>query len=202
MRDPDRTRAQILKYASKEFAAKGFAGARVDEIAKRAHVNKQSLYYHFGTKEGLFRAALESGFQLFREHDRNVDIESKPPEQALAEFISFTHDSLHQTHELTLMLADENRHKGKHLNAERVREINAPALELMETILTRGARVGRFRSGIDPTQFYISLMSLLIFSVSNVYTLSAVVGADLRSDAAIARRRVHIIDLLLASLRP
>ncbi|MGH3877068.1 MAG: TetR/AcrR family transcriptional regulator [Actinophytocola sp.] len=53
-RDPERTRARILDAAKVEFGAKGFAGARVSDIADRAGVNKQLISYYFGGKEGLF----------------------------------------------------------------------------------------------------------------------------------------------------
>jgi AcrR family transcriptional regulator len=57
-RNPERTRERILSAALKEFAAKGFAGARVDAIARRAAINKRMLYHYFGNKEGLFREVL------------------------------------------------------------------------------------------------------------------------------------------------
>lgn len=55
-RDPARTQARILSAATREFAAKGFAGARVDAIARRARINKRMLYHYFGDKKGLFKA--------------------------------------------------------------------------------------------------------------------------------------------------
>lgn len=55
-RDPERTKARILEAATSEFAAHGYAGARVSEIAARAGVNKQLISYYFGGKEGLYRA--------------------------------------------------------------------------------------------------------------------------------------------------
>ncbi len=58
VRDPERTRARILDAAFAEFAARGFAGARVDAIARRAQSNKRMLYHYFTDKEGLFRAVL------------------------------------------------------------------------------------------------------------------------------------------------
>ena len=57
-RDPDRTRRRILAAALAEFSAKGFAGARVDAIARRARGNKRMLYHYFGNKEDLFTAVL------------------------------------------------------------------------------------------------------------------------------------------------
>jgi AcrR family transcriptional regulator len=57
-RNPERTRGRILSAALKEFAARGFAGARVDAIARRADINKRMLYHYFGDKKKLFRAVL------------------------------------------------------------------------------------------------------------------------------------------------
>src|SRR2546421_12081337 len=57
-RDPERSRERILEAAFNEFAAKGFAGARVDSIARDASINKRMLYHYFGDKEGLFREVL------------------------------------------------------------------------------------------------------------------------------------------------
>jgi TetR/AcrR family transcriptional regulator len=54
-RDPERTRGQILDAAVEVFSAKGYAGARVAEIADRAGVNKQLITYYFGGKEGLYQ---------------------------------------------------------------------------------------------------------------------------------------------------
>src|ERR1043166_4084871 len=57
-RNPERSRERILVAAFKEFAAKGFAGARVDCIARQASINKRMLYHYFGDKEALFREVL------------------------------------------------------------------------------------------------------------------------------------------------
>jgi len=54
-RDPERTKARILDAAKVEFGAKGFAAARISDIADRAGVNKQLISYYFGGKEGLFQ---------------------------------------------------------------------------------------------------------------------------------------------------
>jgi TetR/AcrR family transcriptional regulator len=54
----DDRRERILEVAVDEFAQKGFAGARVDAIARRARANKQLVYYYFGGKLGLYTAVL------------------------------------------------------------------------------------------------------------------------------------------------
>ena len=57
----DQTRARILEAAVNEFSAKsGLAGARTEQIAEAAGVNKALLYYYFQSKQALYDAALES----------------------------------------------------------------------------------------------------------------------------------------------
>lgn len=58
-RDGERTREALLDAALAEFAAKGLAGARVSEIARRAGVNGQLISYYFGGKAGLYQAGIE-----------------------------------------------------------------------------------------------------------------------------------------------
>lgn len=53
--DAERSRRALMDAALEEFAAKGYAGARVQDIADRAGVNKQLISYHFGGKQGLYR---------------------------------------------------------------------------------------------------------------------------------------------------
>src|SRR5579864_6782665 len=60
--EPKKTRAAILKAALEEFSHEGVAGARTDEIAHRAGVNKALLYYYFKDKEGLYAATLDEVF--------------------------------------------------------------------------------------------------------------------------------------------
>jgi len=56
---PTAAAERILRAAMREFAKHGFAGARVERILKRANVSPRSLYYHFGSKQGLYDAVRE-----------------------------------------------------------------------------------------------------------------------------------------------
>ncbi len=78
-RDPERTKERILEAAIAEFSAKGFAGARVSEIAARAGVNQQLIAYYFDGKEGLHR---EMGRRW-----RAYEAQAIPDDMALAEAV-------------------------------------------------------------------------------------------------------------------
>lgn len=60
MRNPEETKRKLLAAARQEFASFGIAGARVDRIADAAGCNKQSIYQHFDSKEGLFDAVFDA----------------------------------------------------------------------------------------------------------------------------------------------
>lgn len=74
-RNPERTRRQILAAALREFSARGYAGARVSAIARRARINKRMLYHYFEDKEGLFRAVLRHKIS-----ERLTRVESQAPQ--------------------------------------------------------------------------------------------------------------------------
>jgi TetR/AcrR family transcriptional regulator len=61
-RDADRTRSELIQAAFDEFAARGFAGARVQDIAARTGVDKQLISYYFAGKDGLYQEVLRTQF--------------------------------------------------------------------------------------------------------------------------------------------
>ena len=69
--NPEETRRQILRAAAGAFAESGFVGATTRTVAARAGVNVATLHYHFGSKEGLYRAVLA--------HTSTGDLPPAPP---------------------------------------------------------------------------------------------------------------------------
>lgn len=66
LRDAERTRKRILEAARDEFAARGFAGSRIESIAQRAGLSKQLLYHYFSSKAALFEETLKSKYGQHR----------------------------------------------------------------------------------------------------------------------------------------
>jgi len=76
------TEEKILEAAKKVFHRKGYEGARMQEIADEAGINKALLHYYFRTKENLFDAVFKAAFReiftkLFTTVDSNVPLEEK-----------------------------------------------------------------------------------------------------------------------------
>ena len=202
-RDPAATRSKLLMAARREFASSGLAGARVDEIAARAGVNKQLVYHYFGDKDALYLAVLEWVYEEIRAQERELNLEGLPPEQAIKKLIESSFDHLAAHPDFIALLNDENRGGARHVRGSRKLEaMHSPLVSLVSTILGDGVRAGVFRKGINPVHLYISIAGLSYFYFSNTPTLSAIFGKDLSSRTAQQARRRHVVDLVMHSLRP
>jgi TetR/AcrR family transcriptional regulator len=202
-RNPEATRRKLLVAARREFAASGLAGARVDEIAARAGVNKQLVYHYFGDKDALYLAVLEWVYEEIREQERRLNLEGLPPEQAIRKLIEASFDHLAAHPDFIVLLNDENRGGARHVRgSKRLEAMHSPLVSMVSQILKQGTRNRTFRRGIDPVQLYISIAGLSYFFFSNTPTLSAIFGKDLGSPTALRVRRKHIVDLVMQSLRP
>jgi len=202
-RDPAGTRNKLLTAARREFADRGLAGARVDDIAARAGVNKQLVYHYFGDKDALYLAVLEWVYEEIREQERKLNLEGLPPEQAIRKLVASSFDHLAAHPDFIVLLNDENRGGARHVRHSRKLEaMHSPLVSMVSKILNQGVRAGTFRRGINPVHLYISIAGLSYFFFSNTPTLSAIFGKDLSSPAAKRARRRHVVDLVLQALRP
>lgn len=202
-RNPEATKASILAAARQEFAERGLDGARVDNIARRSKANKQLVYYYFGSKDDLYKAALEAAYADIRQLERELDLKALPPRDAMIRLIDFSLDYLAQHREFIRMLADENAHGAPHVrNSEAVLRTNSPLIDLIAETLRRGELEGIFRGGIDPLELYISIAGMTFFYFANGLTMSAIFGRDLSAPATIESYRDHIVSLTLGGLRP
>ena len=202
-RDPAATQRKLLTAARREFAQNGLAGARVDEIAARAGVNKQLVYHYFGDKDALYLAVLEWVYEEIRAQERKLNLEGLPPEAAIKKLIEASFDHLAAHPDFIVLLNDENRGGARHVRGSRKLEaMHSPLVSMVSAILSEGIHAGVFRKGINPVHLYISIAGLSYFYFSNTPTLSAIFGKDLSSPAARKARRRHVVDLVMQSLRP
>jgi len=202
-RNPLATRQKLLTAARREFANSGLAGARVDEIAARAGVNKQLVYHYFGDKDALYLAVLEWVYEEIRTQERKLNLEGLPPERAIRMLIESSFDHLDAHPDFIVLLNDENRGGARHVRgSRRLEAMHSPLVAMVGKILKQGVREGTFRRGINPVHLYISIAGLSYFFFSNIATLSAIFGTDLSSPTAKRARRKHVVDLVLQALRP
>ncbi len=155
------TRAAVLAAAAEEFAAHGFAGASVDDIARRSGFNKAMIYYHFTSKEALYVEVLRDVFRLMGARTTEIAAADLPPGDKIAAFIDAI-DRMAETHPyMPPMMMREMAEGARRLDADTLR-LMAAILKNLASILDEGTRGGVLRRA-DPMLTYFTLIAPVIF---------------------------------------
>jgi TetR/AcrR family transcriptional regulator len=173
---PDR----ILAAAATEFAERGFAGARVDRIARRARVNKAMLYYHFGSKQRLYRVLLRDIFTRAAERLRAIADEPAEAAQKIDRAIAGLGTLIADHPVLPAIMMREVADGGRHLDAETLTALGAVP-RAFGAIVAEGVERGDFRA-VDPVFAYFSVLPPLVFFLA---------AAPIRKQVA----GLHVMDL-------
>lgn len=166
MNDKNQTIQRILDAATEVFSRVGFAGARVDEIARRAGVNKATIYYNIGNKKTLYARVLQTIFtdaddRLMEEMQRLDSAEEK-----MLFYIRTVAARIDENPNIPNLIMYEHASGGKNfseaLGADVVRII-----ELLTAILDEGNRSGRFRK-VDPLLLHIMIIGSFLFYKTSI----------------------------------
>jgi AcrR family transcriptional regulator len=200
--DPEGNRRDILEVATREFAEKGFSGARIAEIAGRTRTSKRMIYYYFGDKERLYIAVLEEAYRRIRSVEATLDLTHQPPEQALRALVGFTFDYQNAHPEFVRLVMNENILNGAYVaRSKDIQRLNSAVIESIRALLARGERAGVFRPGLDAVALHMSISALCFFNVANRATFSAIFKRDMASPRALRARRAEIAELVVRYVR-
>src|SRR5687768_3523346 len=121
--DDQGSRQRLFAAAAQEFAARGFAGANVDRIAREARVNKAMIYYHFNSKAALYQEILGEMFHAVGERIRAVAGSDATPEEKLAQFVEAIAAAAEARPHFPPIWFREIAEEGTHLGAATLREV-------------------------------------------------------------------------------
>ena len=139
------TRARLRAAASAEFAARGFDGATVDRIARRAHLTKAMVYYHFPSKAALYREILRDLFASVADRVAAVRVAGATPAVQVSGFIRAINDTALAEPTFPPMWLREIADGGRHVDESVVRQV-ARVLGTLSEILRDGETAGLFRA--------------------------------------------------------
>jgi AcrR family transcriptional regulator len=179
-RDAQRTRKNILEVARREFADRGYSGARVDHIAALTRTTKRMIYYYFGGKEQLYLAVLENAYRGIREAEQRLQVDHVDPVDAIRAVaeMTFDHHIAHQ--DFIRLVAIENIHRAEHLaQLPDLDQLGSPAIELIRAILARGRADGSFTRDVDALDVHMIISSFCVFPIANRYTFRTLFDRDL-----------------------
>ncbi len=168
VRDAERTRGRIVEAAVREFAEKGFAGARVESIGRRAGVNKQLLYHYFGGKEDLFREVVERKIE-----ERLGRLEGSPAK--LEELLEYHFEKLYEDLDWIRFLTWEaaGREDEAHFEEERCESIARQVEDLREKRAS-----GDLPPDLDPRYLQLAIYGLTTYPVAFAQITRMTTGQD------------------------
>ncbi len=162
----DQTIDRILQAATKEFSEAGFAGARVDEIANSAGVNKATIYYHIGGKQALYAQVVHHLFDnAVAQIKRNITA-AQSPEDNLKAFIQTIAAMVDQHPELAAIMLRELASGGKHF-PDMVTQDLAQIFSILTGILDDGIRSGSFRETVPFIVHMMIIGSIVLLKMTS-----------------------------------
>lgn len=192
------SRARVLESALEEYAMYGFAGARIDRIARRVKLNVRMIYYHFSSKEGLYQAVLKEMYMRFSQMLVKA-LEGRDPGDQTLRALTLYFDLLAAEPRFADLMIREMLDGGDHLrqlykeNPQFWQIVHEPAFALMEA----AGKAGTFRK-VDAraTVAAVSALMLNCFATRKVYDIW--MGRDMPID----EWKSVIYDLIMNGLHP
>jgi TetR/AcrR family transcriptional regulator len=160
LRTPPHSRDRLLEAAAAEFADRGYAGAGVDRIARRARLNKAMIYYHFPNKQALYRAVLQETFRAVGARVRTIADGPLPPDRKIREFVNaISAEASRRPHFPPIMLR-ELAEGGRHLDTATLTMMGG-LLQTVTAILANGRETGVFRD-VPVFVAYLSMVTPVV----------------------------------------
>jgi TetR/AcrR family transcriptional regulator len=188
------TARRILAAAERIFAARGLAGARTDEIARAARVNKAMLYYYFGSKERLYRAVFEDLFgRAGKMIQAEMPAQASPREAILAFVGGYFKFRIENPNYARLM---------QHMMMEDPKQFRWVAREYFEQGFRRMTRT--IKTGIAQGEFQplnaehtmLNIIAMIVFYFSGAPVHSVLLRRNTLQAGAVEEHKRAVINLL------
>jgi len=184
---------RIIAAARDEFASQGYAGARVQRVARRAGVNKQLLFYYYHSKRGLFQAVLARGAAELERALADIPPLSGSPLERLQHALRAQFEFLASHPELVTLLSQAQRSDARPFT---------PAIKRLVVLLAEGQGLGQVRDDLDP---HVTAAQALVLMVAylQLESLIAASAAPLGADEPTLRERWKeaAVDLVVNGVR-
>jgi TetR/AcrR family transcriptional regulator len=200
--DAGDARRRLLDAAARRFAASGFAGTSLRQVAQQARVTPAMVSYYFADKNGLLEAVLLEGVELLLAALRDgLDAPAGKHETVLARFVAAYLGALNANPWIPRVVVQEVISRDTPLRDLFVERFANRALELVTPMLRDEMQAGRLRRDLDIRLTVMSVIGMCIFP----YIAEPLLGRLLnyRIDDAFARKFVpHTVALLEQALEP
>lgn len=190
---------EIIAAALDQFVETGFAGTRLDDVAKRAGLSKAAIYLYFEDKTALFKGVVQHAVgSNLGQMETMLASHRGPVTPLLPRILEFMANRIEHTPMAAVakLVISESR-AFPEIGQFYLKEVIGRGLPLMEGLLKRGIEQGEFRK-VDPFMTVRSMMGPMLLAII-WRTVFEPIGADKLDVQALAK---HHADLMLHALRP
>lgn len=198
-RAPAERPQEILNAALAQFVETGFAGTRLDDVARRAGLSKAAIYLYFDDKLSLFQGVIRQAITAnLMTVETMLAAHRGPVADLLPRILEFMAGRIEDTPAASIakLVIAESR-AFPEIGHFYLKEVIGRGLPLLEGLISRGIAQGEFRK-VDPAMTVRSLMGALLLA-GLWRTVFEPIGAEKLDVRAMAR---HHADLMLHALRP
>jgi AcrR family transcriptional regulator len=179
------SRERIFTAATAEFAAHGFAGASVDRIAATARLNKAMIYYHFGSKAGLYREILRDMFGAVGARVAAIASAELTPADKVRQFVQAIALEAEARPHFPPIWFREVAEGGSHLDVSTLGDMLG-ILTSLSAIVGEGVRAKRFKP-INPLLVHAGIVAPVLLFFASLGIRRRIERAGLRGAAQIDR---------------
>jgi TetR/AcrR family transcriptional regulator len=185
---------RIVVAARKVFAKRGLAGARMDDIARVAGVNKALPYYYFRNKEELHRFVLETMIaQISAQMESPAVLSMDPPERVRA-LVNLTFDFVMRNPAYPRLIQREMMADRRPLHWMVVAH-HRPLHQRAVKTIREGIARGQFRA-VDPDQMVFTIFGMIMYYFATGQLASQIWNRDIWNPRNVEQRRVAVLDFL------
>jgi len=196
-----KTREKVIESAKTAFIEKGFEGARMQEIADMADINKGLLHYYFKSKENLFHAVVSEVVEKVVPEINILFNDQSPLTSKITNFVDFYIDILSQNPYLPAFVLSEMNMKGRNFIAEILNKYKINPLKLTFQI-EKEIREGKIRE-IHPFNLLLNILSMCIFPFVARPILQEVTGLTEEDYLKLMKlRKKEVSEFIIRAIKP
>jgi TetR/AcrR family transcriptional regulator len=194
----DQTRARILEAAVREFGENGLAGARTEQIAEAAGVNKALLYYYFEGKDALYAAALEMVAERAVASSLALMTSDRTAGEQVVQYALNHFDRIHSQREFQSLMQQEMMRLSRgeeNALAPLIERVFKPGMFRLRDLFAEGRRTGELIEA-DEWQIMYSALGANVFYFLSAPMVGIMLGVDPLERSAMEQRRKAAVEFL------
>ena len=188
-----------MDAALEDFAAHGYAGARVDRIARSAGINKAMIFYYFSSKQNLYRTVIKDVLHDYIPRVQKVIEESSSPEHLFESLPALFIRYFSSRRQIIHMIGREMIQSPVNIApiiGEIFAELPQTPSKMLPEVISAWHSEGLL-SESDPVHFILNIIPLCVFPILALPMIEAILDIQIPDDAGFLKKRIQSITHLL-----